>query len=503
MGGYLTGAGRTAGVVSVDTEAMLDRIRTGPKGARIAAFFDFDGTLIDGYSATALYEKRLRARQVGAGEIVRALQAARGGPMSETEFESFIAQGISGWAGRSQSWLDAFGKDLYRHWIAKKLFHEAWRIVKAHQRAGHTVVIASSATRVQIAGVARELGITDVLCTELEMVDGVATGRLAGRTLWGEGKEAAIRDFARRHRLRLANAYGYANGDEDVPFLQSVGHPCAVNPQPGLAQTAAANGWPVLEFQSGNGRLDPVPALRTGGIWASLIGGGAAGIAMSLLTGDRRRGINLMINAFAQFGGAFGDIKVEVVRGQGYLWSDRPAVFLVNHQSALIDLLVGATILREDVTALAKKEIKQMPVVGQMMDYAQFAFVDRADSGQAREALKGALDLIEQGVSVVVAPEGTRSYTPGVGHFKKGAFHLAREAQVPIIPIVVRNSGQIMWRDNRTARTGTIEVLVHEPIRTEGWQRADVDAATRRVRQLYLDTLEDWPGPEHPAPGVP
>jgi len=356
---------------------------------------------------------------------------------------------------------------------------------------------------VQIAGVARELGITDVLCTELEMVDGVATGRLAGRTLWGEGKEAAIRDFARRHRLRLANAYGYANGDEDVPFLQSVGHPCAVNPQPGLAQAAAANGWPVLEFQSGNGRLDPVPALRTGGIWASLIGGGAAGIAMSLLTGDRRRGINLMINAFAQFGGAFGDIKVEVVRGQGYLWSDRPAVFLVNHQSALIDLLVGATILREDVTALAKKEIKQMPVVGQMMDYAQFAFVDRADSGQAREALKGALDLIEQGVSVVVAPEGTRSYTPGVGRFKKGAFHLAREAQVPIIPIVVRNSGQIMWRDNRTARTGTIEVLVHEPIRTEGWQRADVDAATRRVRQLYLDTLEDWPGPEHPAPGVP
>lgn len=483
--------------MGVDTEAMLEQIRHGPTGARIAAFFDFDGTLIDGYSATTLYERRLRARQVGPGEMLRAIKAARGGPMSEAEFETFVSEGISGWAGKPTSYLEDFGKALYQHGIAKNLFHEAWRLVKAHQRAGHTVVIASSATRVQIAGVARELGISHVLCTELEIIDGVATGRLAGRTLWGEGKEAAIRDFARRRRLRLANAYGYANGDEDIPFLQSVGHPCAVNPQPALARAARVRDWPVLNFKPGNGRFDPVPALRTGGIWASLVGGGAAGIALSLLTGDKRRGINLMINAFAQFGGAFGDIKVEVVRGQGNLWSDRPAVFLVNHQSALIDLLVGATILREDVTALAKKEIKQMPVVGPMMDYAQFAFVDRADSAQAREALKGALDLIDQGISIVVAPEGTRSFTPAVGEFKKGAFHLAREAQVPIIPIVVRNSGQIMWRDNRTARTGTVEVVVHDPIRTEGWKRSDIDAAVEKVRQLYLDTLEDWPGPDH------
>ncbi|MEI2765403.1 MAG: HAD-IB family hydrolase [Dermatophilaceae bacterium] len=479
----------------MDTEDVLTQIRNGPRGPRIGAFFDFDGTLIDGYSASTLYEHRLRARQVGPLEAIRAIKAARGGPMSEAEFESFVGQGISGWKGKPEGYLQELGKKLYTGGIASHLFHEAWRLVKAHQRAGHTVVIASSATRVQIAGVAKALGVTDVLCTELEVVGGTLTGKLAGRTLWGEGKEAGIRDFARRKRLSLAKAYGYANGDEDIPFLETVGHPYAVNPQPQLAKAASVHGWPVLAFQQGNGRFDLAPVLRTGGIWASLIGGGAAGIAMSLLSGDKRRGINFMINAFAQFGGAFGDIKVEVVQGQGHLWSDRPAVFLINHQSALIDLLVGATVLREDVTALAKKEIKQMPVVGPMMGYAQFAFVDRADSTQAREALKEALDLIERGVSVVVAPEGTRSYTPEVGAFKKGAFYLAREAQVPVIPIVVRNSGQIMWRDNKTARPGRIEVAVKEPFRVEGTGQQPIDRATALMHRLYVDSLESWPGP--------
>jgi putative phosphoserine phosphatase/1-acylglycerol-3-phosphate O-acyltransferase len=93
-----------------------------------------------------------------------------------------------------------------------------------------------------------------------------------------------------------------------------------------------------------------------------------------------------------------------------------------------------------------------------------------------------------------LAPEGTRSLSPRVGAFKKGGFHLARDAGVPIVPIVIRNAGEIMWRNARVVQEGAIEVVVHEPVPTAGWTKADLDEWVPRMRQLYIDTLDDWPG---------
>ena len=84
--------------------------------------------------------------------------------------------------------------------------------------------------------------------------------------------------------------------------------------------------------------------------------------------------------------------------------------------------------------------------------------------------------------------------TPRLGPFKKGAFHLAAAAGVPIVPIVIRNAGEIMWRNARVAQEGRIETAVLAPVPTEGWTKADIDEAVVRVRNLYLDTLEHWPG---------
>ena len=102
---------------------------------------------------------------------------------------------------------------------------------------------------------------------------------------------------------------------------------------------------------------------------------------------------------------------------------------------------------------------------------------------------------------MVISPEGTRSVTPAVGQFKKGGFHLAMQAGVPIVPIVIRNAGEIMWRDAKIAHSGTIDVIVHPPIATDSWRREDLDAAVARVHQLYVDTLEDWPAEPRPESG--
>jgi putative phosphoserine phosphatase/1-acylglycerol-3-phosphate O-acyltransferase len=472
--------------------ALLDEIKAGPSGPSVAAFFDFDGTLIDGFSAGALYAHRFRNFEIGPAEMLHTIRATLGGTLSEDGFEELMLRGIRGWTGRTPEAVAELGERLFAGGIAGALFHDAWRIVKAHQRQGHTVVISTSATRFQVAPLARELGVEHVLCTEVESEGGVLTGRLAGRTLWGPGKVAAVRGFAERTGIELATAHGYANGDEDIDFLSAVGHPHAVNPQAELAQQAQLQAWPVLEFRRGPGRLDPTPLVRTAAMYGTLLGAGAVGIAAGLLSRNKRHGIDTATSLFAHIGSAVGDVHIDVT-GEENVWAHRPAVFMINHQSALIDLLVTTTVLGGGFTAVAKKEAASVPVIGQLLTLADFAFLDRADATQARAALDGAADRLARGTSIVISPEGTRSMTPSVGRFKKGGFHLAMQSGVPIVPVVIRNAGELMWRNARTARSGTVEVLVHEPIPTVGWTKRDLDAAVVRVQRLFEDTLEDWP----------
>jgi putative phosphoserine phosphatase/1-acylglycerol-3-phosphate O-acyltransferase len=143
---------------------------------------------------------------------------------------------------------------------------------------------------------------------------------------------------------------------------------------------------------------------------------------------------------------------------------------------------------------VAKAEVKQIPLLGQLLSMADIAFVDRSNTSKAISAMQPAVEKLRAGVSIILAPEGTRSLSPRIGAFKKGGFHLARDAGVPIVPIVIRNAGEIMWRNARVVQEGTIEVVVHEPVPTAGWTKADLDEWVPRMRQLYIDTLDDWPG---------
>jgi putative phosphoserine phosphatase/1-acylglycerol-3-phosphate O-acyltransferase len=133
-------------------------------------------------------------------------------------------------------------------------------------------------------------------------------------------------------------------------------------------------------------------------------------------------------------------------------------------------------------------------VLGQLLTLADVAFLDRTNTSKAISAMQPAVDKLRAGISIAISPEGTRSLSPRIGAFKKGGFHLARDAGVPIVPIVIRNAGEIMWRNAKVAQEGTIEVVVHEPVPTANWTKADLDELVPRMRQLYIDTLDDWPG---------
>lgn len=476
----------------IEVDELIERIKAGPTGPKTAAFFDFDGTLIQGYSAGALMAHRVRNFELGPDEFVRTMLAALGGSLSEDGFSDLLKQGIRGWVGRTDDDLLELGQQLFSQEIAGALFHGTWRLVRAHQNSGHTIVIATSATRMQVEPMARELGIEHVLCTELETEHGVITGGIAGRPPWGEGKRAAVEAFAKRRRITLAGSYGYANGNEDVPFLSGVGRPFPVNPAPELARVAGERGWEVLQLATKRSQFHPVSLVRTTALYGSFAAAVGAGTLVGALTKDSRGGVDLTTSLFGRVAGQLGNIDFDVIGEQHT--TGRPAVFFINHQSTLIDALVASRVIQRGFTVVAKAEIKKVPVLGQLLSMADVAFLDRSDTSSAVSALQPAVDKLRAGISIAMSPEGTRSLSPRIGAFKKGGFHLARDAGVPIVPIVIRNAGEIMWRNAKVAQEGTVEIVVHEPLPTTNWTRADIDTWAPRMRQLYVDTLDDWPG---------
>jgi putative phosphoserine phosphatase / 1-acylglycerol-3-phosphate O-acyltransferase len=180
------------------------------------------------------------------------------------------------------------------------------------------------------------------------------------------------------------------------------------------------------------------------------------------------------------------------VQGEEHLWSHRPAVFIFNHQSQL-DLVLSGYLLRHGYTGVAKQELKRDPLVGLPFRFAGVAFVDRKGGKDPRKALAPAVAKLREGISIAIAPEGTRSLTPTLGPFKTGAFYLAREAGVPIVPIVIRNAGELMWRDSYTLKPGTVQVVVKPPIDVSQWPSAEMRERVAEVRQMYADTIARWP----------
>ncbi len=464
-------------------------IEAGPKGPEIGAFFDFDGTLIDGYSAAPYFVERLRRREMSRSEAADIIRTAWHGDLDESEFAEVVGRGITAWAGHREDELTALWSRLFKEKIASRMFPEAWSLVKAHQRMGHTVAIATSATRYQAVPIAEELGIAHVLCTRAVVRDGRLTGAVEGTPLWGSGKAAGVRDFAEAQGIALSASYGYANGNEDIAFLKTVGHATAVNPKPALIAAAERAGWNVLRFPKR--RNSATTLARSAGAYLTLAATSLGGVAYAATTGQKRRAAEWVSARGSDAMLAMTGVDVEV-QGEQHLWAHRPSVFMFNHQS-MVDGYVLLRLLRRGFTGVAKQEVSHMPLLGQILRALDFAFIDRSATRSAIEAMAPAVDRLRRGMSVVIAPEGTRSLTPRLGRFKKGAFHIAIEAGAPVVPVVFRNTYEVMRRGSLLFRPGTVDVCVLPPIDVTTWKLDELDRHVADVRALFQRTLDDWP----------
>jgi len=171
-----------------------------------------------------------------------------------------------------------------------------------------------------------------------------------------------------------------------------------------------------------------------------------------------------------------------------YLNKTRPAIFIGNHQTELDVLMLGC-IFPHHCSVTAKKSLKSMPFLGWFMSLSGTVFIDRANSTNARHAMAGASEEItRERQSVYMFPEGTRSYAkePMLLPFKKGAFHLAVQAGVPIVPVVVANYSDVLFVPGWKFKAGNIPVKVLKPIETKGLQPSDVEDLARDTRELML-----------------
>ena len=475
-------------------------IMASPPGPEIGAFFDLDGTLVAGFTAVILTQERIRRRDMGVGELISMVTAGLNHQLGRIEFEELIGKASSALGGRMLSDLEEIGERLFHQRIESRIYPEMRELVRAHLARGHTVVLSSSALTIQVAPVARFLGILNTLTNTFETNDdGVLTGGVLKPILWGPGKAAAVQKFAAANYIDLKDSYFYADGDEDVALMYLVGNPRPTNPEGKMAAVARRRGWPILRFTSRSGGGIGAQLRTLAGV-GSLVPVAAGAVGIGLLTRSRRRGVNFFTATWSQLLLAASGVRLNIL-GAENLTAERPAVFIFNHRNQADPVIAGA-LIRDNWVAVGKKELQSDPIMGTLGKVLDSVFIDRDDPAAAVESLHQVEERARQGLSIMIAPEGTRLDTTSVGPFKTGPFRIAMAAGIPIVPIVIRNAEIIAARNSTTMNPGTVDVAVFPPIPVSDWTVDMLPDRIAEVRQLYLDTLADWPVDQLPDAGV-
>jgi HAD superfamily hydrolase (TIGR01490 family) len=271
------------GEIHVGPESEIPGIERVPgdegSSGKIAAFFDLDKTIIAG-SSTLAFSGPLRERGlIGRRALLRSgyaqlLLMVAG---ADADFMERMRRRIStlcaGWQAAEVRAVIQQALDEILH---PMIYAEAIALIDAHRGEGHDVVVVSASGEEMVGPIAAALGADHCAATRMIVLDGRYTGEI-DFYCYGEGKAVAARALADRHGYRLADCYAYSDSITDLPLLELVGHPHAVNPDRALRRIARTRGWPVLDF------VAPIPLrARLGSRVRSLLPTGAVPLTGAL-----------------------------------------------------------------------------------------------------------------------------------------------------------------------------------------------------------------------------
>lgn len=185
----------------------------------------------------------------------------------------------------------------------------------------------------------------------------------------------------------------------------------------------------------------------------------------------------------------FAGVRLKT-ENRAQLQPDQPYVFMANHASS-IDIWALFLAIPRPVRMIAKKQLARIPLFGWVMWAGRFIFIDRQNATAARRSIQDAGNRIRGGCSVLIFPEGTRTRDGQLGEFKKGGFHLAMEAGVPIVPIALQGTRALMPRGSLRVKSGSIKAIIGAPIPTKGLTVADRPALVEQVRNSIAAMLAE------------
>ncbi|HON58046.1 MAG TPA: lysophospholipid acyltransferase family protein [Smithella sp.] len=181
-------------------------------------------------------------------------------------------------------------------------------------------------------------------------------------------------------------------------------------------------------------------------------------------------------------------VKVRI-RGREKIREGISYVIISNHQSQF-DILALVTSLKIQFRWIIKKELLRVPLFGWALYAAKNVFIDRGNREQAIASINKAVNRLPRGVSIMVFAEGTRSKDGKLQKFKKGGFTIAIERKMPILPIAVKGSRAILPKGSLIFRSGTIEVVVCDPIPSDSYTHESIDELIQETRRVIEEELK-------------
>ena len=216
---------------------------------RRGAFFDVDKTILAENSG-ALYFRALWDRgEVDWQTLAVNMASYLRYKLNLLDVQRWTESILLHFRGQSAQELEAQAAEWFAEYVRPAIYPEARELIAKHRAEGHVVALVSGATPVVLRPLADDLGVEHIMCTQMELENGVFTGRPVQPICFGEGKIYWLQQLLEREELELAKSWFYTDSITDQPLLDVVGHPVVVNPDPLLYREARRRRWPVRIFE--------------------------------------------------------------------------------------------------------------------------------------------------------------------------------------------------------------------------------------------------------------
>lgn len=216
--------------------------------APVVALFDMDRTLVDTHTAKLYVRYQRDLGEIGPLQALRTSYWLLQYTIGVINAEQVALHVLEGYRGKTDEWLRERCRSWFQSHVREWISSVGRARVREHIRAGHAVALATSAVRQIAEPLARELSIPHVICSELEVRDGELTGAFNRPLCYGPGKLERARALLNALGARLDQVAFYTDSITDLPLLEAVGHPIAVNPDARLRRAARQRGWTIEDW---------------------------------------------------------------------------------------------------------------------------------------------------------------------------------------------------------------------------------------------------------------